>query len=279
MSVWGVSMARDEADIIFHTLMHMGEEGLAGIVVADNLSTDATLAEMDRARRALAGTCEVVILVDPVVAYNQSAKMTALAAIAGERGATWVIPFDADELWLGADRLAKVLDDTRVEVVQATLFNHYSTSIDPPGDVPFTTMGWRKKEPGALPKVAYRWRPDVTIDQGNHGVTFPPGHYAPRARRSVLEIRHFPYRSAEQFIRKAITGAAAYAATDLPLHQGAHWRQYGAIHDRLGDEGLAAVFREHFWFLAPVEADMVYDPAPFRRWTQEPASPADKEQP
>ncbi len=82
----------------------------------------------------------------------------------------------------------------------------------------------------------------------------------------VLQVRHFPYRSAAQFVRKAITGAAAYACTDLPPDQGAHWRAYGEIAERHGTEALADVFREHFWFRSPTDSGLVHDPAPYMRW-------------
>lgn len=285
--VWGVSMFRDEADVAYHTILHMAEEGLAGIIVADNLSSDGTRHELVRARREVAATCAVFIRDDPEPGYYQSDKMTALAAQAGELGADWIVPFDADELWYGQDRVARILDSLPEEYLVATaaLFNHFPTSIDTPHDNPFRRIEWRQRQPGALPKVAFRWRQDARILQGNHDVEYAGGRRtAHLAHLPALELRHFPYRSYEQFRRKAVTGAAAYAATDLPLSEGAHWRQYGAILDRHGDDGplgLRTVFERYFCLAAPVEEGMVHDPAPFRRWPQhtEPAPPADREQP
>ena len=122
-------------------------------------------------------------------------------------------------------------------------------------------MVWRQRTPGVLPKVAFRYEPGAVIEQGNHGVQLRE----PR-RFKGLEIRHFPYRTEAQFIRKARTGAAAYAATDLPEMFGAHWRAYGQILERYGEEALGEVFRTHFHFLSPIDNGMIHDPAPYLRW-------------
>jgi hypothetical protein len=148
--------------------------------------------------------------------------------------------------------------------VAARLYNHFPSAVDPEGVDPFRTIVWRQREPAPLPKVAFRYEAGAVILQGNHGVRLPSGATAPR--KPVLSVRHFPYRSAEQFVRKARNGAAAYRATDLPETEGAHWRAYGDLLDRYGEEMLREVFREHFWFLSPVDSRMVLDPAAYLRW-------------
>jgi hypothetical protein len=127
------------------------------------------------------------------------------------------------------------------------------------------TIQWRERKPAALPKVAFRYRQGATIHQGNHGVDLGKDVTTSHAG---LEVRHFPYRSAEQFVRKARNGAAAYAATDLPYDVGAHWRGYGEILDRYGPEALQNVYRTWFWHLSPVDAGLIHDPAAYRRWRQ-----------
>lgn len=259
--VFAVSMVKDEADVIAGTLRHLDGEDVDGIIVADNGSTDETRKILD----SIELECELVIVDDPDVAYRQSEKMTFLAGLAAERGATWIVPFDADELWVfRGDRLGVELRACVADVATAELFNHFPSAVDPAGDDPFETIVWRQQSPAPLPKVAFRWRDGAVIDQGNHGVTldFPD----PPIVASGLEVRHFPYRSVEQFVRKARNGAAAYAATDLPADVGAHWRSYGELLERYGEEVLHDVFREHFWFLSPADAGLVLDPAPYLRW-------------
>jgi hypothetical protein len=257
MTTAGICMVKDEADIIAGTIAHMADE-VDFLIVSDNASTDGTreiLAELEDA-------LPLTVLDDPEVGYYQSFKMSRLADRAADEGAVWIVPFDADELWYAADRISVVLANMPAGIVQADLFNHIATALDLPGEDPFRTMVWRQPDKGALPKVAFRYEPGVEIHQGNHGVTLP----SDPTPVSGLEIRHFPMRSPEQMVRKARNGAAAYAATNLPEHQGSHWRQYGALLERLGEEAMHDVYREHWWHLSPTDAGLVHDPAPYLRW-------------
>lgn len=193
--------------------------------------------------------------------------MSALAEMAASFGATWIVPFDADELWLArTGHLGTVLRNQVPNVAwraSAEVLNHFCTAIDGTETNPFLAMRWRKIEPNPLPKVAFRWQPGAVIHMGNHGVTLPtPGHNLV----SELEVRHFPYRSAEHFVQKARNGLEALRATDLPPDTGAHWRSYGEVLERLGETACGDIFREHFWYLSPVDGGMVLDPAPWCRW-------------
>jgi len=265
--IWGVSMVKDEGDIIYHTLMHLASEGLDGILIADNLSTDNTLAEIERAKNDLAGTsCNIVLRTDDEVGYYQSKKMTNLSNDAHYQfGADWIVPFDADEIWYSpnmklSERINSYGDDTTV--LNADIYNHYGTALDDAGENPFKTIAWRKKEIGELPKVAFRWSDGIIVGQGNHSVLHPK-----YCIDNGLAIRHFPYRSRKQIVSKAINGYNAYAATDLPYYTGSHWRQYGKlIHDFGEEKFLTEVFEKYFWFYSPLDNQMVFDPAPFRKW-------------
>ena len=131
-------------------------------------------------------------------------------------------------------------------------------------------MGVRNED---LPhaRVAARWREDLSIDQGNHGAT-----YSGRGTvfDELLVIRHFPYRSPAQVIRKVRNGAAAYAAggSSIPEAFGAHWRQWGRILDERGEEAIAELFHTWYWRdvpRAPIELPdgerqpaLLFDPAP-----------------
>lgn len=263
---FAISMMRDEVDIARHVVTHLLEEDIDVVLVADNLSSDGTRDQLEELWREHPG--RVMVVDDPDPAYYQSKKMTWLSHIAADHGATWIVPFDADEVWYAPDRLGGWLRrlGTAYGIVPAKLWNHFPSAIDPAGDNPFETIVWRQPDPGALPKVAFRYRSDVVVAQGNHAVHFAEA--VPVLPRDEVRLRHFPYRSYPQFRRKAETGAAAYAATDLPQDQGAHWRQYGAILERHGDDALRQVFERWYWNLAPVEAGLVHDPAPFRRWNR-----------
>lgn len=251
-------MVKDEADVIEGTLRHMADE-VDHILIADNGSTDGTSEILTRLEHEL----PLTVRDDPETGYFQSRKMSALAQEAANNGATWIVPFDADELWVWrGNRIRDELAACTADVVVADLFNHFASAVDPPGDDAFRTIVHRQALTGALPKVAFRWREGAVIHQGNHGVTLPGQHTSTVG----LEVRHFPYRSAEQFISKARNGAAAYAATDLAPTIGQHWREYGLLLDRYGEEALGDVYREHFFFLAPSLSGLTHDPAPYLRW-------------
>lgn len=258
MSVYGVSMVKDEADVIVGVMRHMADE-VDHLLVADNGSTDGTRELLDTLERELPMT----VVDDPEPAYYQSQKMTQLANQAHEEGADWIVPFDADELWYTPEgRVKDLLGESRHKVVHADLYNHFATSLDLEDSDPFRAMIWRQRRPMTLPKVAIRWLPTAVIHQGNHGVTHPS---AVRPGTGLL-IRHFPYRNEDQFVRKAINGAEAYKLTDLPDELGAHWRGYGAIHEQYGRKALVQVYKDHFWYLSPMDSGMVRDPAPYLRW-------------
>lgn len=259
MTVVGVSMVKDEADIIGPVIDHiLGQVDF--VLVADNGSSDGTREILNE--RIDAGK-SITILEDPDPAYYQSRKMTHLAHLAVTKyQADWVIPFDADEIWYAPDStlcdyLASLPDN--VAIAEAEPYDHVATGVDPDDPNPITRTGWRRQKALELPKVACRGAQSVIIGQGNHNAFYPV------ERVRGLVVRHFPYRSPEHFVRKVRNGAAAYAATDLPESAGAHWRQYGKLLETFGEETVKDVFRKWFWVLDPANDPMyIYDPAPIQ---------------
>lgn len=243
--ICAVARVKDEEDIIAATVARMRDQ-VDHVIVEDNDSTDGT--------REILETLGVEVLEDSTVGYYQSAAMTRLASYAAiERGASWVIPFDADEVWYSPHGMIRDVLGEHPEgsIARAALFDHVATGHDPAAGDPVERIGWRRVDPAPLPKVAVRPYPRATIHQGNHGADFG------ETVEGLLVVRHFPYRSAEQMVRKARNGAAAYAATDLPEHVGQHWRDYG----RLSDEQITEAFQQWFWSADP-ESDpsLIYDP-------------------
>lgn len=263
-------MMKDEIDVAVHTIRHMASEQLDGIIVADNLSDDGTLEALRGLESELASAYPSLayeVIIDPVRAYLQSQKMTALAARAAEKGATWIVPFDADELWYAERPVGEVLRGLgdHCHVALAELRNYFPCKSDIPGAIPFQRITHRLPYPGVLPKVAFRWQPDAVIEQGNHGVALPGVDLLGGGQQLLLRIAHYPARAFEQFVSKVRNGAAAYALTDLPPETGAHWRQYGDMLRQGGEEGLRIVYDE--WFDFPDDTGLLCEPAPFRRWS------------
>lgn len=259
MTTIAISMVKNESDIIVPVVQHMLTQ-VDHVIVADNLSTDNTRELLEGI-----GSPKLTIVDDDDPAYYQSKKMTALAQLARQSGADWVVPFDADEVWYSdfgtiSEVLGTVAD--RVAVVKATLYDHVPSAEDNEFDSnPITRIQWRRRDPAPLPKVACRADERLVIEQGNHGANYG---YQPHAEAVALVIRHFPYRSREQMVRKAIVGDESLQLTDLPQNSGAHWRGYAAI-ARDNEENLHGVFDEYFWSADPRnDATLILDPAPAR---------------
>lgn len=254
-----IAMVKDEADIIEHTLRHMAGQ-VDEIIVADNGSTDGTLDLL----YALAGELPLSVLEDREPGYWQSSKMSTLAEMAYEHhGAIYVLPFDADEWWwhTSGAPLKDVLVAADGHVVSASLFNHYSTSMDDPSEPnPFRRMAYRMTIPQPLPKVLVRWAPGCIIEAGNHGCVHVGGWQSSLAG---VRIRHAPYRSPEQFTRKAINGGRAYeAAPDIPREIGLHWKEMYEWYLRGGEDALREIYEVHFTYPVPTAGGLVFDPLP-----------------
>jgi hypothetical protein len=225
-----VATTRDEEDVIEASIRNLLAQGVGLVLIAD-ASTDGTRAILWRLGRE---TGRVQWSVDTDRHHEQQEWIDALAATAHDEGAEWIVPFDADEFWFGLDLLNAL--DPAVTVAQATLWNH---------------RDWENKiiPVERLPKVAYRWSPEARIAPGNHDVSLAG------AREMVLEVRHLPYRSEEQFIRKV-------QERNRTLSPAARERGDGTHHTRLegldADE-LRAAYAE--WCSQPT----VYDPIPCSR--------------
>lgn len=264
-------LVKDEADVIRETIRHLLAQ-VDAVFVLDNLSTDSTYEILHEEALDLDG--RLWIGRDEDVAYFQSEKTTRLAGLALEAGYEWIVPCDADELWLSPHgRVGDVLDgltSSAASIVEAVMWNHVATSVDPDDANPFRRMGYHLTEAGRLPKVAVRAHQDLRIEMGNHGAKYVGGTWSPRAVvvKELLQIRHFPYRSADHFVRKARNGYAAYQATDFPEDVGGHWRGYGRMIEEHGEEAARGWFRTHFFYDDPIEDPLlVYDPAPMEETT------------
>ncbi len=237
-------LVRDEEDILRENIEFHLAHGVDEIVLMDNLSIDGTAEiarEYERAGR-------LHYFFQPQDDYAQGRWVTAMARYAArELGADWVINNDADEFWLPEsgslrDEFASV--DPSVMAVAAPRMNFVARTDD---GRPF----WRRMDVRhvvsrnavgrLLPeKVAHRGHPDVTVVQGNHGITIAGAGVL--SSRAAVAILHFPFRSRRQYLNKIVKGGAAYARNaELPASVGETWRFLYQLYlaGRL-DEAIAA---------------------------------------
>lgn len=246
MTVVGISMVKDEADVVGFTVEHMLHQ-CDYVLVADNMSTDATPDILDN---LVTKYDNLLVVPDHEPAYFQSAKMTSLAHQAHKYfGAEWIVPFDADEWWgtTSTDtplrtRLQSAPDHRLFRTLAASLYDHVPTAADPWADSPIHRMVYRTKLPLPLPKTIGRWAEDMVIEQGNHAILYGG---KPCPGTAVLTCHHFPVRSFSQFVRKARNGAAAYAAAGprLDPSSGAHWRSWG----KMSDDELLHIYQTYYF--------------------------------
>lgn len=222
-TVWAVGMARDEADIIGHTIEHLLAQGVDRVLLADNGSVDGTgeiARDVDRDR--------VIVVDDPVREYFQAQKTTRLARLATAAGASWIVPFDADELWCANDGLlAEHLRASNLDVVRAAMYDQVPSADDDTSQPnPYLRIRRRMVEAKVMGKVAFRAHRWAFVETGNHSVRHPG-----REIGDGLVVRHVPCRTVEQAIRKVRQGTTALTPPTVDASIGVHWRALDALTD------------------------------------------------
>jgi CTP:molybdopterin cytidylyltransferase MocA len=219
--IWAVSMVRNEQDVIAPVVLHLLAEGVDHVLVVDHLSTDGTRRRLER----LAERHPVTVVHDDEPAFLQSDRLTALARRAAAAGATWILPFDADELWVSTRGTLRdhVIQHPDADLVVADFYTHHPSLVSPlfPGRPRlFATMPWRDAAPSSQ-KVLLRWRDDMVIVLGNHDV----GARGPlrRVHDGSLRVHHYQYRNPRQMLRKVRLGARALELAHVSPHLGSHW--------------------------------------------------------
>jgi len=286
VNFWAVGMARDEGDIIDHTMYHFAANGAAGIIVADNLSKDDTRERMEEAKENIAKfnpEIKVIILEDNIVQYTQSQKMTNLAAMARENGAKWIVPFDIDEIWHSSkgtlQEAFEELDSQEYDAYRVLYTNHSITEFDEPGLSPFHSIKYKWNLP-TNHKCCFRFRPSdksVSISNGNHLVQYNGWNYMSNINIAIddyghdkiifgpqlLAIRHFQWRSLDHFMKKILNAYEACKALGpgADLYSGAAWAEHFNIYEADGLDGLVQYFDNNI-LVTQDTGSLIYDPAP-----------------
>lgn len=221
--VWAISVVHDEMDVLPLVLTHLERQGVTGLVISDNGSTDGTREYLE----TYDGPLTMILATDDLPHRLQEHKMDLLAVLALERGAEWIVPFDADEFWYGVGgTLAEVLRETAPDRPVQSAHVH---SVVRAGEELLAGT-----EADRLPKVAFRPHRWAHLAHGNHSV------HRPGLIGQQLRILHFPYRSEGHFITKIRHGAKSLG---LPPGDGPVGHSWADL-DLLSDEELRTVYSE-----------------------------------
>lgn len=240
--VAAISVVRNEADVIRETVRHMLRQ-VDRVVILDNLSTDGT--------REICEDLGAEVESDTDPRHVQGEKMTVLAQRVIADGADWIVPFDADEVWTPdeAPTIKDALESQPAEVQRARGWIYTHAAV-PSGRI--RDMKWRWPLAEKTAKIAGRGIPGLVICDGNHEIRY--GEDGPCVD-GLLKVHHFPYRTAEQMVRKIRAGAEALRRADLGEAIGVHWQSL----DSYTDDQLQEEFQK-FCFDNTNGHRLVYDP-------------------
>lgn len=227
----GVATVYNEADIIGLSIRHLLNEGVDRIWIAHGPSTDDT-------GDILAEFPEVTVVDDTDDRHYQPKWINHLVGLAGEAGAEWVVPFDADEFWYPTEAadlkeaFAGVPADVRKLFVRQFMHRDWDHCY-----VDYPTLG----------KVCFRYAPGIEVSNGNHDVNLPGG------TAGVVDLRELQFRSFDHLARKCRERVDRIDPS-LPETDGAHQRVLAA----LSPEDLRAEWERRQGF------SVRYDPIPAR---------------
>lgn len=263
LTTFGITRSLNEIDLIEYSIRRMLRQ-VDHIIIGDN-STDGGWEVLEG---LVAEGHPITLLEDKKLSWQQNEVMTEYAFRAADMGAVWVCPFDIDEAWLPCDS-ARIADslatvpDTVLVAFTANLTHSATTEDDMTDPDPMSRMKWRSPERLPLGKVACRVVPGFEIGHGNHSATYPGVRHIPTVH-NVIESRHFPYRTADQFITRVQGAWPPLRDSGLSRSHGAHMWGYGELLDRHGPEGLRDWFNSKFLFDHPATnvEGLVFDPLP-----------------
>lgn len=212
----GTILARNEEDIIGDCIRHNLASGVTEIILTDNRSVDAT-------REIASRFPEVTIIDEPSNEYRQGEWQNRMAEMALKRGADWVVPIDADELW---DGIANLYNAAEYGVVVAEcIYEHPPTDfiVEPFSvlQMPFFTSHVRFLEGWQCGRFAFRPYAGVKISLGQDRLL----NYSGRIKSShEMCLHHYPIRSYDRYVNKVLNGVQALDEGKHSKNVGFHWR-------------------------------------------------------
>lgn len=223
--VFVVMMVKDEIDIIEYNIEYLQTQNIDHFYIANNLSTDGT---KELLLKLADKYNNITVIDDNEFAYYQSDKMNSWCIECFKQGADIVIPVDADEVWYSIDNtktLGQILKEVDGDIFVAKSTDYIPTFNDVKVDNPILSMVYRKKNSNSFSAVAFKNYSGFYLEMGNHDVI---NHKGKRVY-DLIGIRHYQYRSYEQFSKKVENGKKVYDDTTFPTFIGSHWRKLGSL--------------------------------------------------
>ena len=257
MKIFGVSMVRNEADIVDLNIRYHLSLGIDRVLVLDNGSTDGT----DEVLRSLVHRDERVSWIRDDSPFDQATITTELAREAFRLGADWIVPFDADEFWWAErNKFREILARSQAGVLRTRLVNFVQSRnvrdlkrkslLAMIYRLEEKNLGWgpdtrKQMDEGNLayievaypPKCISRPTEEIEIKRGNHNVS---GVRGPRVESDQIFCLHAPLRSRMILENKAEQGRRLDEA-GVPPQEGWHLRRWATLEkqDRLETEWAA----------------------------------------
>ena len=250
MLVYGISMVRNEADIIRLNVLYHLSLGVDRLHVVDNGSTDGT----DEALQRLSAEYAEVRWSRDDGSFLPSRVMTSLARQAFKEGADWVVPIDADEFWYapGGD-FRGVLEESNAAVLRAQAINfiqrrgqreskpdallHMTMRVASPVGPPDRGQDLVEAQQIAFVEKVYpqkcisRPTAEIYIETGHHSISGVDG---PRKRTDEVVCLHAPMRS-RAALGERVRSSKRAAEAGRNLRQGRNRRRLMEL------EGQAAI--------------------------------------
>jgi len=205
--ITAIACVRNEADVIGATVNHLLHHGIDRLLIYDHGSTDDTSAILENLR-IISGLNAIRLFRNDEPNFHQAKLTNELANIARAEGATWILPFDADEWWIpksaGSIREA-LLAFSEPTIVVAKVFQHRDWNT-------------RAAEAQHLPKMVMTAQP-CHIVQGSHLVLSHPG----KKIANVLEVRELQFRSEDHYVEK-MRERLATLRPDSPDGENVHYK-------------------------------------------------------
>jgi glycosyltransferase involved in cell wall biosynthesis len=241
MKVAGITMVRNEIDVIEFCIEHHLAQGIDYIFICDNGSTDGTLEYLQNKSKS----DKRVVLYEDSGQYHQQKIINYLSTLAYKKNCEWVVPFDADELWFSDNNLKTDLSKVLQASVKIKLqdFVQSSNIINTKIDT-YISVNWRLPDnseaidlnnvidgtrsmienPSSY-KYIVRTSENLNIFPGAHGFSGQDKTYY---EGNEFKSYHIPIRSYQALVAKAEQGQRLIDA-GYPETHGWHVQRYANI--------------------------------------------------